>query len=124
MREFGSANRFPANRRHVGSNELHRVVDRETCGDRSARRVDIKINVLLGIFGFKKKQLRDDQVRNLIVDRRAEKNDVVFEKPGVDIKRALATRRLLDDHWYQSHIRFQISNLRSQKIQEAVSSRQ
>jgi hypothetical protein len=43
--------------------------------------------------------LRYDQVGYLIVDRRAEENDVVFEKSRVDIKRALATRRLLDDHW-------------------------
>jgi hypothetical protein len=34
--------------------------------------------------------LRDDQVRNLIVDRRAEKNDVVLQQPRVDIKRPLA----------------------------------
>jgi hypothetical protein len=40
----------------------------------------------------------------LIVDRRAEKNDVVFQQSRVDIKRAFTTRRLLDDHWYESHV--------------------
>jgi hypothetical protein len=39
----------------------------------------------------------------LIIDRRSEKYDVVFEQSRVNIKRALAARRLFDDHWYQRH---------------------
>ena len=70
-----------ADRGHIGTDKLHRVVDRHTRSDRSARRIDIKVNVLFGIFSFEEKQLGDNQVCDLIVDRRAEKNDVVFQQP-------------------------------------------
>ena len=48
-------------------------------------------------------ELRDDQICNLIVDGRAEKNNIVFEESRVDIESAFTTRRLLDDHWYEGH---------------------
>src|SRR5207237_4496767 len=51
------------------------------------------------------KQLRNDQISDLIVNRRAEKNNIVFEESRINVKRALATRRLLDDHWNKSHIK-------------------
>src|SRR3954469_8928717 len=41
--------------------------------------------------------LRDDQVRDLIVDRRPEKDDALVEEPRVDVEEPLASRGLLDD---------------------------
>src|SRR6266508_1272352 len=46
-------------------------------------------------------ELGDDQVRDLIVDRRAEKDDPLVEQAGEDVERALAARGLLDHHRYQ-----------------------
>ena len=46
-------------------------------------------------------QLRDDQVRDLVVDRRAEEDDPLVEQTGVDVEGTLAARRLLDDHGYE-----------------------
>ncbi len=43
-------------------------------------------------------ELRDDQVRDLVVDRRAEKHDAFGEQPRVDVEGALAARGLLDHH--------------------------
>src|SRR6058998_1429764 len=43
-------------------------------------------------------QLSDDQIRNLVVDRRAEENDAFVEEARVDVERTLAARRLLDNH--------------------------
>ena len=44
-------------------------------------------------------QLGDDQVRDLVVDGRAEEDDPLVEQTAVDVERALAARGLLDDHW-------------------------
>src|SRR6185369_4177321 len=84
-----------------------------------------EVNVFFRLFSFEKKQLRHDQVGNLIVDWGTEENDVVFQQSRINIKRALAPRRLLDHHWYQCHILdFSSQVLRSQKNQEAISGRQ
>ena len=43
-------------------------------------------------------ELGHHQVRGLLVDLTTEEDDAVVEKAGVDVKRALAASRLLDDH--------------------------
>src|SRR5262249_43271562 len=79
----------------------HRVVDREAGVDLPARRVDVDLDVLLRVLGLEMDQLRDDEVRDLIVDRRAEEDDPLVQQTRVDVERALTTRRLLDDHGNQ-----------------------
>ena len=90
-----------ADRLHVGLDELHRVVDRQARVHRAAGRVDVDRDVLVGILGLEVQQLRDDQVRDLVVDRRAEEDDPLVEQAGVDVERALPARGLLDDHRYE-----------------------
>ena len=51
-----------------------------------------------GIFGFQKQQLGDDQVGDLVIDRRSQEDDVLFQQARIDIVGALAARRLLDHH--------------------------
>jgi hypothetical protein len=48
-------------------------------------------------------QLRDDQVRHLVVDRAAEEDDPLVEQAGVDVELALASGGALDDHGDQRH---------------------
>src|SRR5215211_4922737 len=43
-------------------------------------------------------QLRDDQVRDLIVDRRSEEDDAFVQQTRIDVERALAARGLFDHH--------------------------
>ncbi len=43
-------------------------------------------------------QLRDDQVRDLVVDGRPQKDDPLVEQTAVDVEGALASRRLLNHH--------------------------
>jgi hypothetical protein len=43
-------------------------------------------------------ELGDDQVRDLVVDRRAEKDDALVQEARVDVERALAARGLFDHH--------------------------
>src|ERR1035437_10171433 len=88
-------------RLHVGLDELHRVVNGQSGVHGAPGRVDVDGNVLVRVFGFQVDQLSDHQVGDLIVDRRAEEDDPLVEKPRIDVERALAARCLLDDHWNQ-----------------------
>ena len=82
------AHRDPdADRLHVRLDELHRVVDREARVDRAARRVDVERDVLVRVLGLEVEQLGDDQVRDLVVDRRAEEDDPLVEQARVDVER-------------------------------------
>src|SRR5437763_11630622 len=47
------------------------------------------------------KQLSDDQVRDLIVDRGPEEDDPLVQQPAVYVERALPAGGLLNDHRYQ-----------------------
>ena len=57
-----------------------------------------------GILGLEVEQLRDDEVRDLVVDLAAHEHDALAQQPGVDVERALAARVLLDDHGNQWHV--------------------
>src|SRR6185312_16640924 len=48
-------------------------------------------------------ELRDDQVRDVVVDRCAEEDDVVAQQTAVDVIGAFAPARLLEHHRYKSH---------------------
>ena len=86
-----------ADRRHVGLDELHRVVDRQARVHRAAGRVDVERDVLVGVLALEVQQLGDDQVGDLVVDRRAEEDDPLVEQPRVDVeasaRRATSARR-------------------------------
>ena len=46
-------------------------------------------------------ELRDDEVRHVVLDRTDNEDQPIFQQPRVDVVRPLAARRLLDDHRYQ-----------------------
>ena len=92
-----------ADRLHVRRDVLHRVVDRQARVDLSPWAVDVQRDVLVGVDRLQVKQLRDDEVGDLIVDLAAQEHDAVVEQPAVDVERALAARALLDDHGDEWH---------------------
>jgi Rrf2 family protein len=59
--------------------EPHRVQDCQPGRDRAARRVDVDGNILLGIFGFEKQHLGDDQVGDAVVNRSPHEDDVFLQ---------------------------------------------
>jgi hypothetical protein len=63
-----------ADRRHVRTDVLHRVVDRKPRVD-LARRVDVERDVLVGVLGLEVQELGDDEVRDLLVDGSPEEDD-------------------------------------------------
>src|SRR5450631_759302 len=87
---------------YVGLDELHGVVNCEARGDGAARRIDVQLNVFFGVFGLKKEHLCGGQVGDVVVNRRANKDDVLFEQPRIDIVSALAAAGLFDHHGYKS----------------------
>ena len=89
-----------AERHDIVLDVLHRVVDGQTRGDRAAGRVDVELNVLLRVLAAQKQHLRDDHIRDVVVDRRAQKNDVVSQQTAVDVVGAFAPARLLNHHRY------------------------
>ncbi len=95
MREFGRLNRLPLvaagqqHRRHgsrlahadgddIGADERHGIENRQAGRDGAARRIDVNGDVLFRILRFQEQQLRDDQVRHLIVDGRSQEDNVLF----------------------------------------------
>ena len=90
-----------ADRRDVGLDVLHRVVDREQRGDVAARAVDVDVDVLVGVLRLEVQQLGADQVGDRVVDRRAQEDDVVLEQPRVEVEGPLAPVGLLDHRGHQ-----------------------
>src|SRR6266852_5144359 len=83
----------------VGADKLHRVVDAHPGRNRSAWRIDVERNIFFRVFGFEEQHLSRDEVGDIVVDRRSDKDNVVFEKPRVDVVGALASAGLFDHHW-------------------------
>ena len=81
----------------------HRVVDRESRGNRAARAVDVNADLLVRILAVEEEQLGDHQVGDVIVDLAAEKDDAVAQQSGVDVVGALAARGALDDAGNEGH---------------------
>ncbi len=86
-----------ADRVHRRPEVLHRVVDRHARRDDAARRVDVEIDVLVGVVGLEKEQLGDDDVGDVVVDRRAHEDDPVHQQPREDVVGTLAPAGALDD---------------------------
>ena len=56
---------------HVAVDELHRVVDRQAGADAAARRIDVQVDVGLGVVRLQEQQLGDDGVGHFVVDLRS-----------------------------------------------------
>jgi len=90
-----------ADRRHVEPDELHRVVDRQARVQHAPGRVDVELDVLLGVLGLQVQELGHDQVGDLVVDLGAEEHDPLVEQAAEDVEGALAAAVALDDDGHQ-----------------------
>ena len=86
-----------ANGGHIAANELHGIVDGQTRAHAASRGVDVERDIFLGIGALKVQELRDNDVRDVVVDSAAQEHDAVVEQSRINVIRALAARRLLDD---------------------------
>src|SRR5262249_44830537 len=60
-----------------------------------------ELNVALGIFGLQEEHLSSSEIGDVIVNGRADENDVLFEQAGIDIVGALAPAGLFHDHRHE-----------------------
>ena len=84
-----------AHRADVGPGELHRVVDRHAGRDRSAWRVHVQPDVLIGVLPVEVQQLRGDLVGDVIIHVCAEEDDPFAEQAVVDLGRGIEGPRRL-----------------------------
>ena len=92
-----------ADRRYIAFYIIHRIINRHACRDRSARAVDIELNILIRILRLQKQKLRNDQVRANICHFLAQKNDPVVQQSGKNIVGTFASSGLFDDIRYKTH---------------------
>ena len=88
---------------HVAFNEVHRVSNCETRCHHATRRIDVERDVLLGIFGFEKKKLANDDAGHVVFDFTRHEDNPVAEQSGIEIEGTLRTTVLFEDHRNQSH---------------------
>ena len=86
---------------HVAGEILHRVVNRQPGRDAAAGRIDVEVNVLFRIGHLEKEQLRDDDVGDHVIHRRAEEKDAVNEQARIDVPAALAAAGLFNHNGNQ-----------------------
>lgn len=63
----------------------------------SSRRVDVKVNVLLGVDHLQEQQLHHHGVGNRVVNFCTDENHAVQQQTGIDVVCALGAAALLDD---------------------------
>ncbi len=92
----------------------HRVDDAKPGRNAAARRVDVELDVGLGIVVGKKQQLGDDRVGRFIGDRAAEDDDAVLQQAGIDVIGPLAAAGFFDDDGDQYFAVISISRFSAQ----------
>ena len=65
---------------HVGVDQLHRVVNRQSGADHAAGTGDVEVNVPVRVLALEKQQLGDNDVGNLVIDGGIEEDDPLLEQ--------------------------------------------
>ena len=58
---------------------------------------DVDVDVALGVVRLEEEELGNDDVGDIVIDRRPEEDDPVHEEPGKDVVGALTAAGALDD---------------------------
>src|SRR5574337_491228 len=61
------------------------------------------MDILVGVFGFQKEELGNDEIRLRVIDRRTDKQDSILQEARKDIVGTLTSAGLLNNHWNQLH---------------------
>ncbi len=89
---------------HRRLDELHGVVDGHAGGHRAARRVDVEMDVLVGVLRFEEQQLGHDEVGHVVLDGSHAEDHPLLEQAGIDVEGTLAPGRLLHHHGHQPEV--------------------
>ena len=69
---------------NIGLDVLHGVIDGHARGDRSTRRVDVQVDITIGVFSSQQEELCADRICVVISHFAAKPNDALFEQALVD----------------------------------------
>src|SRR5205823_11976437 len=78
----------------------------EQRGDVAAGRVDVEVDVLVGVLALQVQELGHDQVADGVVDGRTQEHDALLQQPRIDVERTLPAVGLLDDD--RNHVVLQV----------------
>jgi hypothetical protein len=81
---------------------------------------DVQVDVLVRIFAFEEQQLRNHEIRGLVVHFADHEDDALFQQPRVDVIRTLApAARFDDDRNEPERLRLQIPRrVGGQRVQQ------
>src|SRR5690606_18591810 len=85
-------------RADVGLDELHGVVNRQAGSYRTARRIDIEMNIFIRVFRFEKQHLCNDEIGHVVFNGSYTENHTLFQETRVNIVRTLASCSLLHNN--------------------------
>jgi hypothetical protein len=80
----------------VGLDEVHRVIDGQPRSDRTTRRIDVDVDILLSILAFQVEKLSHDGRRHVVVEIRAQHDDALAKQARIDVEAAFAATVLLN----------------------------
>ena len=84
-------------RRHIGIDQLHRIVNTQPGRHLAAGRIQIQGDVRIGIGRSQEEQLGLDDVGHVVVDRDAEEDDTIHHQAAEDVHRSDIHLAFLDD---------------------------
>ena len=82
---------------HLRLDILHGVVDAEAGVDGASRRVEVDLDILLGVHALEEEQLGLDDVGGVVVDGGAEEDDAVHHQAAEDVHLGHVKLTLLND---------------------------
>ena len=81
---------------HIRFDVLHRVEDAEAVVNRPAGRVDVEVDIFLGILSFEEQHLGHDPVGGVTGDSLTKEDDSLAQKPGINVKGPFSPAGLLN----------------------------
>ena len=82
---------------HVAGHELHRIVDTQSGRDRTAGRIDVDLDILVGVDRLQEQQLGLDDIGGIVVNRCSEEDNAVHHQTRKDVHGGDIQLAFLDD---------------------------
>lgn len=73
-----------------------------TCSDGATRGIEVHVDGFGRVFGFKKEELRNDDVSGVVGDGSVDADNAFLEKTREDVVCSLSSGRVLNHHWDQT----------------------
>ena len=88
-----------ANGGNIVFDVIHRIQNRQSGRNRTARGINVERNVFFRVFGLQKQQLGNGEIRDMVVNRPAKKNNTLAQEAGINIIRSFTELRFFNNGW-------------------------